>query len=395
MMTNQITRIFRSVCALTLLVLLSTAALAGDPGSPIPQSSGFSSRVSDQARGFLLVYNVYTSIASNPVAQNTRLSITNTNDQFSASVHLFFVDGSTCSIADRYICLTPNQTSTFLAAEQDPGTTGYLLAMTTFADGFPAPFDYLIGDAFVKFERGFFGNLGAEAIASNTAFPFISADGSAGGVGIGALPRTLAVDNIGSRGDGNETLLVVNTIGGNYMIGANFIGTLFGLLFDDAETPHSWSRPNNSCQLLIQLSDSFPRTTPRFEVVIPTGQSGWLKFWSTSTLDNRPVFGTATDPRALLGAVFQLNSTATSSAGSFQGARNLHKLTTLRSIFPEFPQEGFANTVANAWRGGSGGWGTSGSNLRVAAGIAQPPAGELTAIIVPIFPPNCGFVDIF
>jgi len=41
-------------------------------------------------------------------------------------VHLFFVDGATCSIADSLVCLTPNQTASFLASDIDPGTTGYI-----------------------------------------------------------------------------------------------------------------------------------------------------------------------------------------------------------------------------------------------------------------------------
>jgi hypothetical protein len=379
-MTN-LNRLFaRLLCALSLLVALSAGALAADPGSPIPFQSP-SPRVNDQQRGFMLIYNIYTSSASNPAAQNTRFNITNTSDQFPIAVHLFFVEGSTCGISDRYICLTKNQTATFLASELDPGTTGYLLAVTTTAEGFPLNFDFLIGDAYVKFDTGFFGNLAAEAIPSQIAFPFVSADGTLGGVAVGALPRTLAVDYIGSRADGNETLLVVNSIGGNYLTGANTIGTLFGLLYNDQEEPHSWGRAGNGCQLLTQLNDGFPRTTPRFGIVIPSGQSGWMKFWSTTTIDNRPVFGTATDSRALLGAVFQRNPTVTATAGSFQGARNLHKLTTLASIF-ETQEMMVAN--AQAWQAASRG--------QLRSSLAQQ-LGELSAFIFPIFPNTCGFVE--
>jgi hypothetical protein len=351
--------------------------MAADPGVPTPFFNRFD-RVSDQARGFMLIYNIYTSSTANPGAQNTRFNITNTSDDDPISVHLYFVEGSTCSISDRYICLTPNQTMTFLASEQDPLVTGYLIAVATSFGGFPAPFDFLIGDEYVKFDAGFFGNLGAEAIPSSSAIiQAVSPDGSLAALAIAGLPRVLAVDSIGSRGDGNETLLVINGLGGVLSTQAFGIGALFGILYNDQEEPHSWTRLAG-CQLLLPLNDAFPRTTPRFDVVIPSGQTGWMKFWSTSPIDNRP-FGTAADGRALLGAVFQRNPNTGSSAGAFQEARNLHKLNLVSDV-PEFE----INPVA----GGTNGFRTS-------SGFSQQlPVQQVTVFIFPVFPSNCGFVDI-
>jgi hypothetical protein len=314
----------RAVFVTTLLMAASLSALAGDPGTPIPFQSQ-APQISDQQRGFMLIYNIYTSSPASPATQNTRFSITNTFDSFGIAVHLFFVDGVTCSISDRYICLSQNQTSTFLASDQDPGTTGYLVALATDESGFPVPFDFLIGDAFVKFQNGFFGNLAAEAIPSSLVFGVDTDDqDTLAFLVIAGFPRVLAVDNINSRADGNETLLVVNGTGGLFTTATFQIGNLFGILYDDAEQSHSWAR-SGGCQLIVQLSNDFPRTTPRFDVVIPAGQTGWMKFWSTSTTNNIP-YGTSADGRTLLGAVFQRNSQAGSASGAFQGARNLHKL---------------------------------------------------------------------
>ncbi len=367
--------LLRGVLAASVMLSAAEGILAADPGIPMPQGSS-TPQVNDQARGFLLIYNIYTSSPSNAGAQNTRFSITNTQDQAGIAVHLFFVDGATCSIADRYVCLTPNQTMVFLASEQDPGTTGYLVAVATDSNGRPVPFDYLIGDAFVKFENGFFGNLGAEAIpAHNVNQTAVSSDGTLGFLGVLGLPRVLAVDSIGSRADGNDTLLVVNGVGGAFNVAANTIGSLFGILYNDQEEAHSWNR-SGVCQIVAQLDNNFPRTAPRFDVVIPAGQTGWMKFWSTSTINNSP-FGTSADGRGLLGAVFQRNATVSASSGAFQGARNLHKLT-LVSINPDVNGMGQGGQFA-----GGGPISSSVKDL----------SHQLTIFAFPIFPNNCGFFE--
>ena len=56
-----------------------------------------------------------------------------------------------------------------------------------------------------------------------------------------ALPRVLAADNIPDRASGNDTLLVINRIGGNLLVGASPIGSIFGLLYNEAEQSHSFS----------------------------------------------------------------------------------------------------------------------------------------------------------
>src|SRR5262249_45097153 len=81
---------------------LATIALAADPGIPFPSSAASS----DQKAGSLLVYNVYTSSITNFNSQNARISLTNGSDSTGTQVHLFFVDGATCSVADSYVCLT-------------------------------------------------------------------------------------------------------------------------------------------------------------------------------------------------------------------------------------------------------------------------------------------------
>jgi uncharacterized repeat protein (TIGR01451 family) len=300
------------------------------PGLAFPANSG----VSDQKAGSVLVYNLYTSNATSPQSQNTAISLTNTDPSRAALVHLFFVDGSTCSIADQFVCLTRQQTFRFTASAMDPGTTGYLVAVVVDpVNGCPINFNFLIGDAYVKFASGHAANLGAETFgaiagglpvcdqASQTAT--LNFDG----VSYDRAPRVLSVDNIADRASGNDTLLVVNRFGGNMLEAASPLGAVFGLLFDDGERVHSFSFSTSNCQFRSSLTNSFPRTAPPFESVIPAGRSGWMKLWGNADI-------------GILGAVINFNPNVVTSAAAFSQGHNLHKLrlTSAASLtIPVFP----------------------------------------------------------
>jgi hypothetical protein len=100
------------------------------------------------------------------------------------------------------------------------------------------------------------------------------------GVGYDELPRTLAVYTLPSLANGNSPMLIVNRIGGDLTTGAQTIGSLAGLLFDDSETARSFSIDGRTCQLRGLLGNNFPRTVPRYTTVIPAGRTGWMKFWA-------------------------------------------------------------------------------------------------------------------
>jgi len=299
------------------------------PGGPFPPTSA----VSGQKPGSVLFFNVYTSSTSNPNAQNTRINITNTDPQRAARVHLFFVDVSSCSVADAYICLTANQTTTFLASDLDPGTTGYLMAVAVDENGCPINFNALVGDEYVKFASGHAANLAAQSFAglpggrpacdetSSTAVLRFD------GVSYNRAPAVVALDNIPSRADGNDTLLIVNRLGGNLGIGAATLTGIFGLFYDDAERGVSFGFTPASCQFRSSITNNFPRITPRFEQFVPAGRSGWLKL-------------SQQDGGAILGAAINFNPNAGTSAGAFSQGHNLHVLTLTESVsitIPVFP----------------------------------------------------------
>ena len=314
-------------------IVMTSVSFAADPGLLYPPTS----EASDQKAGSFLFYNVYTSGATTGNAENTRINITNTSVTSAAFVHLYFVS-ATCAVADSFICLTATQTASFLASDVDPGVKGYIVALAVDGVlGCPVAFNWLIGDAYVKFASGHAANLGAVAFAAlyngllpgcdSNAFTSVITFNGVVGAGYNCSPAVVALDNVASRADGNDTMVILNRVGGNLGIGAAALGSLFGLLYDDAENVLSFSVTGN-CQLMSSLSNNFPRTTPRFETFIPAGRTGWLKF------------SNQTGAIGLLGAAINFNPNAASNAGAFNGGHNLHHLTlncNMAYTVPVFP----------------------------------------------------------
>ena len=333
--SRKLTSVLLSLFA---LAMMSAAALAADPGIAYPTTS----EVSDQKAGSLLVYNYYTSSLANSNTNNTRINLTNTSSTSPVAVHLFFLaTAGSCSIADVFICLTQNQTISFLASDTDPDSVGFIVAVAVGPDGCPIIHNFLIGDEYIK--AGVAGtrsaNLGAEAFAAigpaapggacdgTTDTAVLSFNGLAGGYN--RVPRVLALSSMGSVTDGNDIFLIVNRIGGNLLSGSSTLGTLFGIAYDDQEQPYSFSFPSGSCQLSGVIGAAgFPRTAPPIRTIIPAGRSGWLKFYNNGA------------DIGILGAVITTNAGAASQANAFSGGHNLHKLTlsgTASYTIPVFP----------------------------------------------------------
>ena len=303
--------------AMLALAMMSMAALAADPGAVYPPES----EASDQKAGAILIYNYYSSDSANPNAKNTKINITNTSSSSSAIVHFFFVAAS-CSVADFKTSLTASQTYSFLVSDFDPDVTGYIMAVAENAEGLPVAHNFLIGDEYFKdVEKS--ANLGAVAFAAlwgdqgpvipggnpNSATVDINFNGAYGGYN--RLAATVALSNIPSRAAGDRTTLILNAIGGNYLASTGAGATLFGLLYDDAEQSQSFSI-TIGCQRVETLSDSFPRTVPRFTTVIPAGRTGWMKLYSS------------TGNSGILGAMVVWNVVP---GTNFSGGHNLHHLT--------------------------------------------------------------------
>lgn len=293
------------------------------------------SLVMDQKAGSMLIFNLYTSSSINPTGENTRINITNTGTSNAGSVtlHLFFIAGDTCGVSDSFLSLTASQTTSFLISDLDPDTTGFLIVLVVDAvTSCPINRNVLIGDEYVRLGSGHAANLGAEAFAAianppcacndTTVVAVLSLDGEH----YNQAPRSLIANGIPSMSDNNSTLLILNRIGGNLGSRMEAIGEFSGLLFDDLEHGLSFVT-SGGCQFRQVISNSFPRTSPRFPQFIPSGHTGWMKIIAGENV-------------GILGSMIVYNTEKVSFGGAFNGGYNLHKLSFTGSvtfIVPVFP----------------------------------------------------------
>ncbi len=356
---------------LTLIALLACAATswaqpipnAGQPGMDLP---------SPVKPGSMLFFDIYTSKIGD-ATENTRMNITNTHPNRPVLVHFFFVRKSDCTLADAYICLTANQTFSFLASEYDPNETGFLFAVAVNANGVPISHNYLIGDLYVKSTFGttsyFQANLGAMAFSArrlwlpapgstvqNPIGNLVAwADGAAGnawafdpsraGLSFGDyrsdveenlydnVPNRLAIDNIQSIADGNNTLMILHSMQGKVdQVGA--IGSLAGQVYNDTEKGFSYQLRGFSCLETRLLNNDLIRIPTTYSKVIPAGRTGWMFLQSPlNNAQGMPNLG-------LMGATIVSNSKVATDKAAFNGGHHMHFLSAKENpgfAIPVFP----------------------------------------------------------
>lgn len=302
-------RLITFALVMAALSLLSTAAFA--QAYPIGNS-----HISDMKPGSVLFYNRYSSNPSNPQLGDTQINITNVSQSLSASVHLFLVDGGSCSIADSFIGLTPNQTASFLMSDIDPGIAGYVVAVAV--DDGPTQFNNLIGTEFIRETDGKMGFLQAVSIAKRSPGSVApDADGLTSLIFNDAeyerLPTVLGLSTFNSQTT-DSTSLAIYSPSSNLIIGAVTSVNVFSLLYNDAE---------------VALSSSFQIRCYRYETLtslfnrggginrhVPSGRTGWIRM----TASGNPILGSIL-----------------SKGPVFTGTHNLHALSLLSSYTIQVP----------------------------------------------------------
>ena len=145
------------------------------------------------------------------------------------------------------------------------------------------------------------------------------------GVNYAFAPRLLALPNISSLADGNDTLLILNRLGGDLRTTATSLGEISGALYYDTGREFGFSISSTKRQFVSRLSNDFPRTITRYGDVIRAGRSGWMRLWLV-------------DDAAILGAVINYNPGGGASA--FNNGLSLRRLNFTPSAIltiPVFP----------------------------------------------------------
>lgn len=301
----QIHNLTKLVFVLTALAWCSSAALAQVPSLNNPPEY---SVLSDYKPSSILIFPKYTSNASAPQLGDTQINITNTNQTQSIEIHLFAVDGSSCSVADAFISLTRNQTATLLMSDFDPGVTGYLIALAV--GGGPTKFNWLIGDEYIRETDGRQANIQAIGIAKISDQPVLD-DGSGSaflvfnGIQYEQLPAAIGLSSFNSQvTDSTQINLLTPT--SNLALGTPPPSTrLFVIVYNDVETAFSTSI-SVSCYSTFLLNSL--RITGGLNTQIPAGRSGWIRFNGSG----KPIFGYAQNRGPV-----------------FNGGHNLHVLQLL------------------------------------------------------------------
>jgi hypothetical protein len=309
-MTQQTSRcLIKSVLVICALALMSVSALAQE-----------SPALSDMKPGSVLFFNRYTSNPSNPQQNDTQINITNTSQNAFASIHLFLVDGATCSIADSFIGLTPNQTASFLVSDFDPGITGYMVAVAV--DGGPTRFNYLVGDEYIRESDGRQANLAAVAVAK-LSYGNVEPDNGVAtlyfdGKEYDRLPNVVALSSFNSQVTDNTEVYIYSPSANLATGEASGTTTVFTLVYDDVENVFSTSI-RFECYGTIRLS-SLRVAAGSLNRIVPVGRTGWIRFNGSG--------------KPLLGASIQRGPV-------FMGGHNLHALTLLSNYSISIPSFGF------------------------------------------------------
>ncbi len=332
-------KLTHALVALFALVMMSMAALAAEPVAvSVPSTPN------DILPGSVLVYNFYTSGAPTNPSENTRITITNTNQNSGIGVHFFFVQ-NTCAVADFKMGLTANGTAKFDVSEIDPGVRGHIIAVAENRDGVPVNFNFLIGYEAFKFPSPvagapWHGNLGAIAFqalygSTGSLVPGATAASLVATLnfngldnGYTQLPSALAVANIPSIADGNATFVILNSVAGDASLGLTALPTFFVLLYNEDERPFSTTIPGG-CQRMILLSNTTIRVPTTYTNVIPAGRTGWMR-----------IFQTTSPTRGVVGAQLNLHTGLATVLTAYTGSHNLHTLALDASeilTIPVFP----------------------------------------------------------
>ena len=303
-------------CALTTITITNvsggSSVAVGEFGIACKGTPTNQIAVSDQKAGSVLVYPYYTS--NSQTKADTRVTLSNLG-LANVGVHVFFLRGSDCQQSDQYICLTKGASISFKASEQDPETTGYIVAVAVDAMGRPISWNHLIGNAFVNTGE-VVDTYGAEALAALSPAGTLTSGNAVNTARLmfDSLNYDRAADQFGveiqSPNDATGQTIVHASLSGNIATATvdSIAQSGTGLLIRGDEKQGSFVRfIGGNCQSINAIN----ATTPR----VPTGLGVFLSRGSLGTL----TYATNVASVGLL---------LTPKNNAWSGIRTLHKTRT-------------------------------------------------------------------
>ena len=339
--SHKLTQLFLGLAALVSLAAVSfgqVPTVGAQPPTPVNQIE-----VSDQKPGSVLVYPYYTSNAQ--TRADTRITLTNLMGTLNAVpgglgnggifVHIFFLRGSDCQQSDLYVCLTKGASISFKTSDQDPETTGYIIAVAVDMNGLPISWNALIGNAFVSAGDNV-GNYGAEAFAaiSPAGTPTTSASFAAGpatavlgfNAGVDIDPTAAVFISGYDRGADQFAVEIQSPLDaiGQQIVHVSLNGDInaasvnsvaqsgTGLVIRGDEKQGSFVRfISGNCQAINTITATNPRVPTGLGIFLPKGSIGTMVYAT-----NVASVGLLITPRT----------------NAWSGIRTLHKTRTLNSI---------------------------------------------------------------
>jgi len=290
-----LTRIAILIAALTVLQTVSMA-------------QSLQNNYSDLKPGSVLFFNRYTSSPLSSTLGDTQINITNFHQSRAVNLHFFFVDGSSCSVADSGTSLAANQTATFMMSESDPGTYGYIIVVASNdTGGLPFQFNYLAGTAYVRESDGRQGTLQAISIGK-LSLGDITPDPTDGkyklkfnGTDYEKFPYVAAISSVESQTTSTGYLYIYSP-STNLYYGETTTVNVSTLLFDDSSVSTS-SSFTLTCYRQDSLSTLFSRSGG-INRRIPAGRTGWIRMSG----GGGPILGSVIFRNALFGGGYNLHA---------------------------------------------------------------------------------------
>ena len=280
----------RFVAGLGCLLLTVTFAVAQTiPGQPPPPTQ--------PTKGSVLIFNYYASrlpLADNAqlVVNDTVMNITNTSPTASTALHLFFFDGNSGSSADAIVCLAPGQTVPFNASDWDPDNRGYFMALALDSNGVPTNFNNLTGQAILTLNTGATVGYPAQAIEALVSNPAVisgsfSATLNFNGVNYSKLPRAVGLNPVLRPAGLNQTVAIINHLGGNLFTSPVPLGTLNWLFTNNSTRSNTSYTTSGGNQFRGTIADTL---FPGLSTKLKGSQTATMRTWTTNDLAISGIF---------------------------------------------------------------------------------------------------------